>query len=142
VSDHAPDSPFGCPVDWGERLGGSHWAAQHRIHICNLDSHHGGDHACKCGETAKPVPGPPSIPTCRECRRVVGHQGHAPECSIGQEQRVHFGNVSAVEVALKKAIDLRRQDREFMARLRARIEADANVLDALASGGPKEATDG
>lgn len=81
---------------------------------------------------AEHPPGPPSIPRCRECRRIVGYQGHAPDCSIGQEQKVHFGNVTAVEVALKDAIARRRNDREFMARLRTRLEADSAILDALA----------
>lgn len=77
-------------------------------------------------------PGPPAIPRCAECRQIVGHQGHAADCSIGKEQAEHHANVRAVEQSLAAAIAERRTDREFMARLRRRLEDDDEILHRLA----------
>ena len=85
-------------------------------------------------------PGPPPIPRCRECRRIVGYKGHAPECSIGAEARDHWSNVQAVEKALADAIAERRTDRPFMRRLRKRVEQDGDLLARLAGDVPVPAT--
>lgn len=78
------------------------------------------------------VPGPPAPPRCRECGRLVSHQGHAIDCERGKDQHRHVANVQAVRVALEKAINARRQDRPFMERLAARLAADERVLERLA----------
>lgn len=48
---HSPDSPFGCTVSWGPVLPG---IADGRLHICNRDSNHQGDHVCKCLDRLPP----------------------------------------------------------------------------------------
>lgn len=79
--------------------------------------------------------GPPPIPRCPECDHIVMYRGHAPDCTRGQEQAAHLANVRAVEKALAEAITERRTDREFMRRLRARVESDRSILEGLADAG-------
>ena len=87
--------------------------------------------------TSAHPPGPPPIPRCPECERIVSHHGHAPDCARGQASRVHWSNVRVVEDALRKAVEAKRQDREFMARLARNIEKHADLLDRLAAEGDK-----
>lgn len=48
IQSCTPDHPFGCPVSWGRQLFSNFSEA--RVHVCNLDEHHDGDHECHCGE--------------------------------------------------------------------------------------------
>ena len=133
TDDHAPDSPFGCHHQWGPHEPG-HWpqGQQDQLrHGCNLASGHGGDCACKCGDTHAPIPGPPAPPRCLECG---GHprRPHTDGCSVGAANDAHWGNVRAVEKSLADAIAAKRADREFMARLRRNIDKHADLLERLA----------
>ena len=80
-------------------------------------------------------PGPPPIPRCSECNTVPDiRRGryHPPECERGKANEAHAANVRAVEDALREAVNERRQDREFMARLADRVAMDKAILDKLA----------
>lgn len=82
-----------------------------------------------------PPPGPAPLPRCEECNAtpsITKGRFHEDWCPKGQEQATHFENYRAVEKALTAKLQERRQDRAFMARLRARLESDANLLDRLA----------
>lgn len=79
------------------------------------------------------IPGPPSVPRCSECG-THPMRPHLAECSIGAANARHWSNVHVVEQAFTEALAERRADREFMARLRDRIQQDRNILDRLADG--------
>lgn len=76
-------------------------------------------------------PRPPGPPRCPGC----GYIGtHAADCLIGTANEAHWENVRAVQSTLERAISERRNDREFMARLRRNMEKHADLLDRLAGG--------
>ena len=77
-------------------------------------------------------PGPAPVARCSECNQHPTRP-HLAECSIGAANAQHWTNVHVVEQAFKEALDERRADREFMARLRARIKTDGVLLEKLAN---------
>lgn len=144
--DHSPDSLFGCSHHWGPPIGGRDpiIGGEGLRHVCNLPSGHAGDCVCKCGDTHAPIPGPPAPPRCLECGgpRSVGGSAiryHEPDCSVGQLGRRRSEVETEIRDALIKALQARRNDDEFMARLRDRVREDADILARLAD---QEVTDG
>lgn len=76
-------------------------------------------------------PGPPPVPRCSECNaHPMSH--HLAECSIGAANARHWSNVHVVEQVWAEAIAAKRQDREFMERLRNNITKHADLLERLA----------
>lgn len=81
------------------------------------------------------VPRPPCPPRCKECELpygVIAMRGHKPGCVIGSRQRQRDAEAAEVRSALADAVDARRQDVEFMDRLRDNIKKHGVLLDRLA----------
>lgn len=76
------------------------------------------------------------VDPCPECGVSYGyptsHLRHRADCSIGLERLRRYRAEKDLRGVLAAVVDARREDVEFMERLRRRIEQDATILDRLA----------